>query len=114
MLLGSGDSGKSTILKQMRLIHKLPFSPQEIEFYRQLVFSNLVHGLKYLLDAMDDMDLAVSAENASHVTMIEEARDLKDGEVFPEEYREPLRILWDDPNVQRAWERGNEAALPEK
>lgn len=98
----------------MRLIHKLPFTPQEIEFYRTLVFSNLVHGLKYLIDSMEDMGLAVSPENMPHVTVIEEARDLKDGEVFPEEYREPLRVLWADPNVQTAWDRGNEVALPEK
>lgn len=98
----------------MRLIHKLPFTSQEIEFYRQLVFSNLVHGLKYLLDSMEDMGLAVSPENLPHITLIEEARDLKDGEVFPEEYRQPLESLWTDPNVQKAWERGNEAALPEK
>lgn len=113
LLLGSGDSGKSTILKQMRLIHKLPFSQQEIEFYRQLVFSNLVHGLKYLLDSMEDMGLAVSPENVSHIAKIEEAGDLKDGETFPEEFKEPLQLLWADSNVQKAWERGNEAALPE-
>ncbi|CAK5264083.1 unnamed protein product [Mycena citricolor] len=61
LLLGSGDSGKSTILKQMRLIHKVPFSPQEKEHFRQLVFDNLTRGLKYLLDALPDMDLELPA-----------------------------------------------------
>lgn len=113
LLLGSGDSGKSTILKQMRLIHSVPFSSQEIESYRQLVFNNITHGLKYLLDAMDDMGLEVQEENASYVTLVEEAQDLRDGQSFPIEYHEPLRKLWEDPNVQKCWERGNEAALPE-
>jgi len=134
LVLGSGDSGKSTVLKvcaqpieptwrkgfrtnilqQMRLIHRIPFSPQEVESFRQLVFNNLTHGLKYLLDAMEDMDLVVSRENRLHIELIEGANDLRDGEIFPQHFYEPLRQLWNDAGVQRAWERGNEAALPEK
>ncbi|KZT09053.1 heterotrimeric G protein alpha subunit 4 [Laetiporus sulphureus 93-53] len=113
LLLGSGDSGKSTILKQMRLIHKVPFSDQEVESYRQLVFNNLTHGLKYLIDSMEDMELEVSPENEQYVQLITDAPDLKDGEAFPEQYHEPLQKLWEDINVQKAWERGNEAALPD-
>jgi len=113
LLLGSGDSGKSTVLKQMRLIHKVPFSTQEIENYRQLVFNNLTQGLKYLLESMEDMELQVSDDNVGFVELIAEARDLRDAEVFPTSYYEPLRQLWLDENVQKAWERGNEAALPE-
>lgn len=48
------------------------------------------------------------------VTMVENASDVRDGDPFPIEYLEPLRALWQDPAVQRGWERGNEAALPEK
>ena len=114
LLLGSGDSGKSTVLKQMRLIHSVPFSAQEVESYRQLVFNNLTHGLKYLLDAMEDMELTVSDDNLPHVQLVEDAVDLKDGEPFPTTYLEPLRSLWQDPAVQKAWERGNEAAIPDK
>ena len=114
LLLGSGDSGKSTILKQMRLIHRVPFSPQEVESYRQLVFNNLTHGMKYVLDAMDEMELSVLPENEDFVQMVIDAADLKDGEPFPKDYYEPLKRLWEDPNVQKAWERGNEAALPDK
>jgi guanine nucleotide-binding protein subunit alpha len=113
LLLGSGDSGKSTVLKQMRLIHHLPFSPQELESYRQLVFNNLTHGMKYVLDAMEDMELTVAEENLPYISLIEDAQDLRDGEPFPMDYYQPLLSLWTDPNVQRAWVRGNEAALPE-
>ncbi|KAG5641763.1 hypothetical protein DXG03_004275 [Asterophora parasitica] len=114
LLLGSGDSGKSTVLKQMRLIHKLPFSAQEIESYRQLTFDNLTRGMKYLLDAMDDMDLKVSEQCIPYVDVIENATDIRDGEPFPMQYYQPLKSLWEDRNVQKAWDRGNEAALPEK
>lgn len=98
----------------MRLIHRIPFSSQEVESFRQLVFNNLTHGLKYLLDSMEDMGLEVGPENADYIDVIENAVDLRDGEAFPAAYAEPLRTLWSDTNVQKAWERGNEAALPEK
>lgn len=98
----------------MRLIHKVPFSTQEVESYRQLVFNNLTHGLKYVLDAMEDMELKVSEENQEYIQLIEDAQDIRDGQAYPVEYLEPLRKLWDDTNVQKCWERGNEAALPDK
>jgi guanine nucleotide-binding protein subunit alpha len=113
LLLGSGDSGKSTVLKQMRLIHKVPFSTQEIENYRQLVFNNLTFGLRYVLEAMEDMELEVADDNVKHLEMLAEVTDLSDGEPFPVNFLEPLKALWADVNVQKACARGNEAALPE-
>jgi guanine nucleotide-binding protein subunit alpha len=86
----------------MRLIHKVPFSNQEIETYRQLVFDNLTRGMKYLLDAMDDMDLKVSEDNVQYLDVIENARDIRDGEPFPMSYYDPLKSLWEDPSVQKA------------
>lgn len=113
LLLGSGDSGKSTILKQMRLIHKVPFTAQEHEFYRQLVFNNITHGLWTVLEALEDLDLKVAETNQDYADMIQEAPDLRDSEPFPMEYLKPLQALWQDPSIERAIERGNEAALPE-
>ncbi|KAJ7020187.1 heterotrimeric G protein alpha subunit 4 [Mycena alexandri] len=121
LLLGSGDSGKSTILKQMRLIHRVPFSAQETESFRQLVFDNLTRGLKYLLDALPDMGLAlpeayadVDAAGYADVELIEHAEDLRDGEPFPARYFGALSRLWGEEVVRTAWSRGNEAAVPEK
>lgn len=98
----------------MRLIHRVPFSPQEIESFRQLIFLNLTQGMRYVLEAMEDMDLKVSEENMPHIDFITNSPDIRDGEAFPQSYLGPLASLWADPNVQRACERGNEAALPEK
>jgi hypothetical protein len=98
----------------MRLIHQVAFSSQEIESYRQLVFDNLTRGMKAVLDAMDDMELKVTEPNLQYIDLIENADDLRDGEPFPTKFYEPLTSLWKDPNVQSAYARGNEAALPEK
>lgn len=98
----------------MRLIHRVPFSASEIESYRQLVFNNLTHGMKYLVDSMEDMGIPLPEEQGEAVQLIEDATDLRDGQPFPREFLEPLKKLWDEPAVQKAWERGNEAALPEK
>lgn len=113
LLLGSGDSGKSTILKQMRLIHKVYFNAQEIEGYRQLVFSNVILGLKALLDAMHEFDFEVSDKNKDYLPLFDSFTDLKDGDPFPPQFLEPCAKLWEDPGVQKAYVRGNEAALPE-
>lgn len=111
LLLGSGDSGKTTILKQLGLLHQMSFSAQEVESYRNLVFNNITRDLKYLLDTVSYTDLQ---EHRPCIRLIEQVQDLYDGQPFPTEYLEPLRRLWADPNVQKAWGRGNEAALPEK
>jgi len=98
----------------MRLIHRVPFSAQEVESYRQLVFSNLTFGLRYVLEAMDDMELEVGDNNIKYLEMMAEVTDLPDGEPFPAHYLEPLKALWADADVQEACSRGNEAALPDK
>lgn len=113
LLLGSGDSGKSTVLKQMRLIHKVGFSPEEIESYRQLVFNNLINGMRLVLEALQVFDISVEAPNRAYIAMVESAPDLKDGEPFPIEYRDPLHALWKDTGIKKAISRGNEVALPE-
>jgi len=115
LLLGSGDSGKTTILKQLRLLYNGPFCAQDVESYRQLIFGNLTNGMRALLSAMLPMGEQVSPKNSSHVATESEwhGRDIGGHPAFPREYAEALKALWADRNVQRAWKRGHEAALPE-
>ena len=105
---------KAGYTQRMPLIHKVPFSPQETENYRQLVFNDLTFGLRHVLEAMKDMGLEVADDNAKFLEVMAEVSDLPDGEPFPVHCLEPLKAIWADINVQKACSRGNEAALPEK
>lgn len=46
--------------------------------------------------------------------MLEDARDLRDGESFPPDLYFAIRSLWRDPGVQLALSKGTEATIPEK
>lgn len=98
----------------MRLIHGVPFTQQEIESYRQLVFNNITDGLRVLIEALPDMDFAVSEDRLPILGMLEHPPDMCDREPFPLTYLEPLKSLWTDSGVQAGWGRGNVAAVPEK
>lgn len=98
----------------MRLVYTVPFTPAEIESYRQLVFSNLIMGLREIVDAMDVWDIPVRTENLDAVALIDSASELDEGQSFPREYMVALRALWEDEGVIAAYGRANEAALPDK
>ncbi|KAI0694091.1 guanine nucleotide binding protein, alpha subunit [Cerioporus squamosus] len=114
LLLGSSGSGKTTIFKQMRLVHHVPFTQQEIESYRQLIYLNITDGLQSGIGRMNFSGFSVTEENRKLLsTVADSVHDLKDDERFPVEYRHPIEWLWKDPNVQAMYSNGNEAGIPE-
>lgn len=44
LLLGAGESGKSTFLKQMRIIHGQDFDQRAKEDFRATIYSNVIKG----------------------------------------------------------------------
>jgi hypothetical protein len=48
LLLGAGESGKSTILKQMRILHGAPWDDDELRMYGVVVRSNAIVAVKKL------------------------------------------------------------------
>ncbi|KAF8177323.1 heterotrimeric G-protein alpha subunit, GPA3-like protein [Mycena galopus ATCC 62051] len=52
LLLGSGESGKSTILKQMKLIHQGAFSRDELIAYRPTIHKNVLDSVQAVILAM--------------------------------------------------------------
>jgi guanine nucleotide-binding protein G(t) subunit alpha 3 len=51
LLLGAGESGKSTLFKQMKVINKDGYSEIERRAFQSVVWSNTIGSIKTLLDA---------------------------------------------------------------
>ncbi|GMR35776.1 hypothetical protein PMAYCL1PPCAC_05971, partial [Pristionchus mayeri] len=52
LLLGAAESGKSTVLKQMRLMDKKEFSTEERLFFSPLVYTNTLVAMRTILRAL--------------------------------------------------------------
>ncbi|KAJ6251429.1 guanine nucleotide-binding protein alpha-1 subunit [Anaeramoeba flamelloides] len=60
LLLGPGDSGKSTVVKQMRLINGLDFDKEEREDFVDKIRFNVVQNTRALVFAMSQFDVGYS------------------------------------------------------
>lgn len=49
---GAGESGKSTLVKQMKIIHSDGFTREELQSFRPTVMDNLLSSMKYVLNGM--------------------------------------------------------------
>ena len=66
LLLGAGESGKSTILKQMRLISQGAHTPEERIAYKEVIFSNAVQSMQVVVDAMEDLGIDLPEHLRKH------------------------------------------------
>jgi N-acetylmuramic acid 6-phosphate (MurNAc-6-P) etherase len=56
LLLGAGESGKSTIFKQMKIVHKDGFSVAERKGFVGIIFGNVISGMHTLLEAFEKIE----------------------------------------------------------
>ena len=61
-IIGAGESGKSTVLKQMKLIYAQGFSKNEKLEWKPVIFGNIVQSFRLIFDAMNEMDLKFEIE----------------------------------------------------
>ncbi|KAI9208599.1 guanine nucleotide binding protein, alpha subunit [Polychytrium aggregatum] len=112
LLLGAGESGKSTILKQMKLIHDTGYSNDEREAFKEIIFSNTVQSMRVILEAMQNMGIALGkADNDKHHAVIMELPNQIEADVFPPEVAAAVKALWVDEGVQACFARSREYQL---
>ena len=57
-LPGTGEAGKSTFIKQMRIIHGQGYSDRDRAEFKTLVFRNTVNGIQIMIVAMETLKIA--------------------------------------------------------
>lgn len=62
LLLGAGESGKSTIIQQLKILHQNGFTPEELLEYRSVVFKNLLDVGKQLKEARSKFNVPLEPD----------------------------------------------------
>ncbi|OAL17721.1 hypothetical protein AYO22_11377 [Fonsecaea multimorphosa] len=112
LLLGAGESGKSTILKQMKLIHEGGYSRDERESFKEIIYSNTVQSMRVILEAMESLELPLDDQRAEyHVQTIFMQPPQIEGDSLPPEVGAAIKALWQDAGVQECFKRSREYQL---
>ncbi|KAF3704813.1 Guanine nucleotide-binding protein subunit alpha-13 [Channa argus] len=120
LLLGAGESGKSTFLKQMRIIHGQDFDQKAKEEFRGTIFNNVMKGIRVLVDAREKLhiqwgdssnqrhgDTVMAFDTRSAMT---QGQGMVEPKVF-QHYLPSIYALWADQGIQNAYDRRREFQL---
>jgi len=110
LLLGAGDSGKSTIAKQMKIIHLDGFNAEERLGYKTTIANNILTAMRTLIHQANKFEYQISKANESRAqAIISMPRDQEP--VVTREIGESVSILWKDPAIQQTYNRSSEFQL---
>lgn len=115
LLLGTGESGKSTFIKQMRIIHGAGYSDEDKRGFIKLVFQNIFMAMNSMIRAMDLLaipygDLACQLKLKEHAELVR-AVDYESVTTFEEPYVTAIKALWGDSGIQHCYDRRREYQL---
>ncbi|XP_039253843.1 guanine nucleotide-binding protein subunit alpha-14-like [Styela clava] len=113
LVLGTSESGKSTFLKQMRIIHGTGYSDEERLTFVSLIAQNIHSSMRILIKSMkylnisfekhENEEIAFNYEDSEAETETSSSLSLKTGNDFAK--------LWNDAGVQQCFARRDEFQL---
>jgi len=110
LLLGAGESGKSTIFKQMKLIYGKAYTTDELRQSIPTVYTNIITSMKILVEqtvTYSFQDDVLAKESFELVKRLDDSAsiDMVVGGAISE--------LWNDPGIQKTWSHRNEFQIVE-
>lgn len=102
LLLGAGESGKSTIFKQMKVIYGEKYSDAERKLQLPTIYSNVLQAMKVLVEQAVVTNLVTQVQAKSQFDFI---RSLDENETINVEVGDAVKALWTDPGMQAVWAR---------
>ncbi|XP_074474293.1 guanine nucleotide-binding protein subunit alpha-14-like [Sebastes fasciatus] len=111
LLLGTGESGKSTFIKQMRIIHGNGYSEVDRKGFTRLVFQNIITAIQALIHAMKTLQIDyIDDQNISHAQKLCQIEGDRVSTIEAWQV-DAIRRVWNDHGVQRCYDRRREFQL---
>ncbi|KAJ6462500.1 G-protein alpha subunit [Mycena sanguinolenta] len=100
LLLGSGESGKSTIMKQMKILHQSGFTEDERLAYRKTIWKNAVDSAQAVVEAIRKCGMEDLLEKGNE-HLPEAILRVDSDQELSQETADAIEALWGDPVVAR-------------
>ncbi|XP_048332483.1 guanine nucleotide-binding protein alpha-1 subunit isoform X1 [Ziziphus jujuba] len=121
LLLGAGESGKSTIFKQIKLLFQTGFDEAELKGYIPVIHANVYQTIKLLHDGskelaqndVDSLKYVLSNENKEIGEKLSEIGGRLEYPHLTKELARDVETLWKDAAIQETYARGNELQVPD-
>jgi len=108
LLLGAGESGKSTVAKQMKIIHLKGFTKEECLTYKSIINNNVIGSMKVLIHAANERQIKITNKALAD-------KFVNDPSYFTGNVTlaiaNDVKTLWKDEGILKAYERQNEFQL---
>lgn len=98
LLLGAGESGKSTVFKQMRILYGSTYTDEDKKNFRSTIFSNVLMSMKTLIQQSDELGFAVAATAEK-----EAIAAIADDAVVDAATGAQIAKLWADAGIQQTY-----------
>ncbi|XP_059620090.1 guanine nucleotide-binding protein G(q) subunit alpha isoform X5 [Phlebotomus argentipes] len=111
LLLGTGESGKSTFIKQMRIIHGSGYSDEDKRGFIKLVYQNIFMAMQSMIRAMDLLKIQYSVPHNMDNAELIRSVDFETVTTFEPPYVQAIKDLWSDSGIQECYDRRREYQL---
>jgi GTPase SAR1 family protein len=112
LLLGAGESGKSTLFKQMIKIYGQGFSYSERKSFAPVVYSNIIASVETLSEMSIQYGEPETQKGIEAKKYIDSRLDVKSSEdLFTPEMALHFKNFWADPGIKRTYDHRNEFQL---
>ncbi|XP_066567207.1 guanine nucleotide-binding protein subunit alpha-14 [Amia ocellicauda] len=111
LLLGTGESGKSTFIKQMRIIHGAGYTDEDKKDYTKLVYQNIFTAMQSMVRAMETLQIQYQDQQNQEDSKIIDEVEVDKVTTLEKKQIEVIRKLWNDPGIQECYDRRREYQL---
>ncbi|XP_041085079.1 guanine nucleotide-binding protein subunit alpha-11-like [Polyodon spathula] len=111
LLLGTGESGKTTFIKQMRIIHGAGYSEEELRAFAKLVYQNIFTSMQAMLRAMHTLKIPFGLPDSQRNSRLVLEVDTLQVTTLDQQLVEVIKSLWSDPGVRQSYSRRREYQL---
>ncbi|XP_060618153.2 guanine nucleotide-binding protein subunit alpha-14 isoform X1 [Anolis sagrei] len=111
LLLGTGESGKSTFIKQMRIIHGTGYTEEDRKGFQKMIYQNIYSAMQAMIRAMDALQIPYASEQCKENGQMIEKVDVDKVTMLESKHVEAIKRLWEDPGIQECYDRRREYQL---